>query len=99
MAESKPSRWAPRGETTQQSQQLEWCVKAPPKNLSFLGTNYDTVAGALTETFGPFPIQLNKFEHELVLKAMGAAAGVGSASYKQLLEALNTHGEIEIRQA
>ena len=77
---------------------LEICIKEPPKPLSFLGTSFASVEQALYETFGPLPIQLSKFEHETVLKGMAAAAGEGGTPYKQMLEALQTYDEIEVRR-
>jgi hypothetical protein len=80
-------------------QTLEVLVKQPPKPLSFLGTNFVETERALRETFGDLPIQLNKFEHEQVLKGMVAAAGAGATPYQQILDTLLEYDEIEVRHA
>ena len=76
---------------------IEWCPKAKPKTLHFNGTACILVAEALAQTFGKFPIQLNQFEHATVILGMMHAAGEGATPYKELLDALNRHGEIEVR--
>jgi len=76
---------------------LELAAKQTPKQISFLGTNYEDTVGALTTVFGPLPIQLNKFEHEQVLTGMVAAAGGGKTPYEQILDALKSYDEIEVR--
>ena len=95
MAEIRP-RWNPQEISREQpATQLEWCVKQPPKQLSFLGTSFELTAAALTKTFGAFPIQLDS-SHQRVLAGMAA---VGGTPYAQLLQALEVYGEIEVRQA
>jgi hypothetical protein len=74
---------------------IAWCAKHPPQHLSFLGTDAQTVARALEKTFGKFPIQLNKYEHEVSILAMGAATGLDC--YAMLLAGLRQYGEIEVR--
>lgn len=78
---------------------IEWCVKQPPQQLSFLGTTCDDTAKALVIAFGKFPIQLSRFEHEAVLVGMAAAAGEGRAPYNTLLEAVRKYTDIEVRLA
>ena len=76
---------------------LNWCAKMNPVQLSFRGTDSIAVARALNSTFGKFPMQLNKFEHEQVLVGMVAAAGDGKEPYAMLLDGLRKWGEIEVR--
>lgn len=75
---------------------MEWCAKQTPARLSFLGTSLIDASKALQATFGAFPIQLNRFEHEQSLLAMYHGSGELDC-YKQLLEALRAYNEIEIR--
>jgi len=96
---SRAERWAPKGEHAPVPQVIEIAIKATPKALSFLGTSLELTESALTKVFGPFPIQLNKFEHEQVLLGMAAAAASGATPYNQILDALRSHDEIEVRLA
>jgi hypothetical protein len=76
---------------------IEWAVKQRPQQLGFNGTSMDATGRALQETFGKFPLQLNKFEHETALAAMVAVAGDGAHPYRTLLDALRKFEELEVR--
>jgi hypothetical protein len=69
--------------------------KSMPVRVSFMGTDCLSVAQALQKTFGPFPIQLARYEHEQALVAMHAATGF--VVYEELLNGLRTYNEIEVR--
>jgi hypothetical protein len=81
------------------SEAIEWCAKATPAKLSFMGTSFADVHAALETAFGEFPLQLERFAHEQVLLGMAAAAGKNGQAYLALLEAVRKFGEIEVRLA
>ena len=74
---------------------IEFVPKNSPVRVSFIGTDCVSVAKALEKTFGSFPLQLSRYEHEQSVLAMHAATGF--QVYQELLVGLRTYGEIEVR--
>lgn len=68
---------------------------ALPQRMSFLGTSFKTVSGALAEVFGSFPVRLTR-EHLSIVHGMAAVAGEGRGPYDQIAAALDKHGDVEL---
>lgn len=77
--------------------ELHWMPVAKGERIRFNGTSYRDTYVALIKTFGRFPIRLEAANHLQVMNAMANAAGEGGTPYREIFDALNRYGSLEIQ--
>lgn len=71
-------------------------VVAKPVRVGFQGSSFKTVYKALERIYGDdWPIILDTADL-IVIEAMAAGAGEGSAAYEQIYEQLRLYGRVEL---